>query len=128
MKRPCQGIRSTQHFLPPVTTHKLLQVPPIKLTGHNNVKLIPLDDVDSNYSFAVEGPMTRAAVIKADKDSKINIFCFATFADKHMGILYNDLTGTFPFMSLKRNNCFFIVYHYESNAILVLPITNFSYD
>jgi hypothetical protein len=52
-------------------------------------------------------------------------FCFAAFADKHTGTLYNDLTGTFPFMSLKGNVCFLVVYHYESNAILALPISGF---
>jgi hypothetical protein len=126
MKRPRQGIRSMRRVLPPMMTHKPHQVPPIKPTEHNNIKLIPLDDVDSDYNFGVDRPMTHAAVIKADKDSKTNIFCFAAFADKHTGIIYTDLTGTFPFMSLKRNVCFLIVYHYELNAILALPITNFS--
>jgi hypothetical protein len=31
-------------------------------------------------------------------------------------------------MSLEGNVCFLIVYHYRSNAILALPITNFSND
>jgi len=38
----------------------------------------------------------------------------------------NDLTGTFPFVSLEGNICFLVVYHYESNAILALPISGFS--
>ena len=29
-----------------------------------------------------------------------NVFCFRAFADKNTGILYNDMTGNFPFMSL----------------------------
>ncbi len=62
-------------------------------------------------------------VIVEDDDSSIGIFfCFGAFADKRTGILYNNLTGLFPYMSLKGNVCFLIVYHYESNAILVLPI------
>jgi hypothetical protein len=60
--------------------------------------------------------------------SDANIFCFATFADKQTGILYNDLTSTFPFMSLEGNMCFLIVYNYETNAILALPIAGFSDD
>jgi hypothetical protein len=52
-----------------------------------------------------------------------NIFCFGAFADKRSGIVYNDLTGLFPYMSLQGNICFLIVYHYESNAILALPIS-----
>jgi hypothetical protein len=106
-------------------THELHQVPLIKPTGHDNVKLIPLEDVVSDYSFGVDRPTTRAAAIEADMDSKTNIFCFAAFADKHTGNLYTDLTGTFPFMSLEGDVCFLIVYHYELNAILVLPIKNF---
>jgi hypothetical protein len=58
-----------------------------------------------------------------DEDSSIrNIFCFGAFADKQTGILYNNLTGSFPYMSLEGNVCFLIVYHYESNAILALLI------
>ncbi len=61
-----------------------------------------------------------------DNDSSLqNIFCFSTFADKRTGILYNDLTGLFPYMSLQGNVCLLIVYHYESNAILALPISGF---
>jgi hypothetical protein len=31
-----------------------------------------------------------------------NIYCFAAFADKHTGAIYNDLTGTFPFQVARR--------------------------
>jgi hypothetical protein len=55
---------------------------------------------------------------------KGNMFCFSAFADKHTGTLYNNLTGSFPFMSLDRNMCYLIVYHYETNAILAIPIAN----
>jgi hypothetical protein len=71
-------------------------------------------------------------VINADDMSNMmlnaNLYCFAAFAGKHTGTIYNDLTGTFPFMSLKGNVCFLGVYHYESNAILALPISVFSDD
>ncbi len=67
-------------------------------------------------------------VIEDDMDNQTdaNLFSFAMFADKHTGMLYNDLTGTFPFMSLEGNVCFLVVYHYESNDILALPISGFS--
>ncbi len=55
-------------------------------------------------------------------------FCFAAFADKRTGILYNNLTGTFPFVSLEGNVCFLIVYHYKTSAILALPKAGFSDD
>ncbi len=51
-----------------------------------------------------------------------NIFCFRAFANRHSGILYHDLTGSFPFMLFDGSICFFILYHYESNAILTTPI------
>jgi hypothetical protein len=63
-------------------------------------------------------------VIVEDKDSSVGKnFCFGAFADKRTGILYNDLTGSFPYMSLKGNVCFLIVYHYKSNMILALLIS-----
>jgi hypothetical protein len=43
-------------------------------------------------------------------------------ADKTSGIIYHDLTGNFPFISLDGSICFFVLYHYESNAILAMPI------
>jgi hypothetical protein len=51
-----------------------------------------------------------------------NVFVFGAFADKNSGIVYHDLTGSFPFMSLDGSVCFFILYHYESNSILATPI------
>jgi len=44
------------------------------------------------------------------------------FADKVLGIVYDDCTGDFPYMSLDGNVCFFVMYHYETNAILITPI------
>jgi hypothetical protein len=67
-------------------------------------------------------------MIEDDASSDAKIFCFAAFADKRTGTLYNDLTGLFPFMFLKGNVCFLIVYHYKTNAILALPIKGFRDD
>jgi hypothetical protein len=82
--------------------------------------------------FAPQGNYlhSNANVIEDDNDSTkdANLFCFAAFSDKQMGTLYNDLTGAFPFISREGNICFLIVYHYESNAILALPISGFSND
>ncbi len=71
------------------------------------------------------GPIKHGPnVIVEDDDSSVgNIFCFGTFTDKQTGILYNNLTGLFPYISLKGKMCFLIVYHYKSNAILALPIS-----
>jgi hypothetical protein len=78
----------------------------------------------SEPSFHVEQFKQGPNVIVADEDSSVgNIFCFGAFADKRTGVLYNNLTGTFPYMSLEGNVCFLIVYPYESNAIPTLPIS-----
>jgi hypothetical protein len=39
-------------------------------------------------------------------------------------VVYNDLTGSFPFVLYDGSVCFLVVYHYESNAILATPISN----
>jgi hypothetical protein len=85
-----------------------------------------VDDV-SEPSINI-GPIKHGLnVIVEDDDSSVgNIFCFGAFADKRTGILYNDLTGSIPYMSLEGNVCFLIVYHYESNVILALPIPGFN--
>jgi hypothetical protein len=62
-------------------------------------------------------------LIGEDEDESIaNMFCFDAFANKNSGIVYHDLTGSFPFMSYNGSIYFFILYHYESNAILGTPI------
>jgi hypothetical protein len=38
------------------------------------------------------------------------------------GVVYNDCTGNFPFMSLDENVCFLVMYHYQMNAIFTVPI------
>ena len=84
-----------------------------------------LDDLSVPLLHA--GPLEHGPYDIEDDDSSIgNIFCFGTFADKQTGILYNNLTGLFPYMSLEGNVCFIIIYHYESNAILALPISGFN--
>jgi hypothetical protein len=57
-----------------------------------------------------------------DDVSIANIFCFGAFANKNSGIVYHDLTGSFPFMLFDGNVCFFVLYHYKSNAILASPV------
>ncbi len=44
------------------------------------------------------------------------------FADKIPSVIYNDCTCKFPYMSLDGNVCFFVMYHYKTNAILATPI------
>jgi hypothetical protein len=67
----------------------------------------------------------RHLLINDDEEESAiaNIFAFRAFADKHSEIVYHDLTGSFPFMSLDGSVGFFVLYHYESNSILPTPIT-----
>ena len=67
---------------------------------------------------------TMPYLIRDDEDnaSIANVFCFVAFEDKQNGVMYNDLTGNFPFMSLDVSVCFLVMYHYEANAIFVIPI------
>jgi hypothetical protein len=58
-----------------------------------------------------------------DKESIVNVFCFGAFADKNNGVVYKYLTGSFPFISLDGSICFLVMYHYEANAILTMPIS-----
>jgi hypothetical protein len=91
-----------------------------------NILIAKIED-DSTLSDLIAFPMPHTNIIEND-DNLDNVFVCAAFADKHTGILYSDLTGTFPFMSLEGNICFLVVYHYEANAILALPVANFSND
>ncbi len=119
MKRPHQGIRSTTPQPPrlPMPTQPLPR-------SHNS---------ESEYIYAPhvnDDMIDNGPNYIADKENSTdsNIFCFSAFADKRSGIIYNDLTGSFPCMSLQGNICFLIVYHYESNAILTLPIPSLNND
>ncbi len=61
-------------------------------------------------------------ISKDEEESIANVFVFGAFADKNNGIVYHDLTGLFPFMSLDGSVCFFVLYHYKLNCILTTPI------
>jgi hypothetical protein len=92
--------------------------------AHTHVHVMDNNDEDSEDSIPIHVP--HGNVIESDDDSNGNVFVFAAFADKRNGTLYSDLTGTFPFMSLEGNVCFLILYHYETNAIMAVPIANFT--
>jgi hypothetical protein len=123
MKRPHQGIRSTTAQ----QTH-----PPPSGRQEPTVHAAPIADKDSWIDNISEtsiqvGPFNHgpAVLVEDDNSSVGNMFCFAAFADKRTGVLYDNLTGSFPYMSLEGNVCYLIVYRYESNAILGLPISGF---
>ncbi len=94
----CSGLDSTLD-LPQMDTVPVFPVPAFK--AHLEPNLISMDD-----------------------DELIdNIFCFGAFANRNSGIIYHNLTGLIPFVSFNGSVCFFILYHYELNAILITPIS-----
>jgi hypothetical protein len=112
MKQPRHSIhiiRSTRHHPAPMTQ----PASPV----------LPLFEAIPVYPWPAYGLRPGPNVIMDDDDKSIaNIFCFGAFANRNSGILYHDLTGWFLVMSLDGSVCFFLFYHYESNAILVTPI------
>jgi len=121
MKRPKKGIRSTKKQ--------------VKTKGDSNIPCIPVpvpQAATHPLPLFVEprpynGPAYNAHMevnYIPDDESIANVFCFGAFADKVSGVVYNDLTGNFPFMSIDGSVCFFVLYHYKRNTILVKPIAN----
>ena len=112
MKRPRHGIRSTRIWTPVEMMAKPIQVVPVP----DN---LPGDNAHPEWHPLPSGPNLIA---DNDDQSIANIFCFGAFADRQSGIVYHDLMGSFPFMSFDGSLCFFVLYHYKSNAILAMPI------
>ncbi len=125
MHRPHQGIISTQKCTNDGTP---LPIAPVT-TDVNHVWAQSVHSESlrlSNYVAITPQPRDAILIEPDNDDYEATIFCFAAFADKHTGVIYSDLTGSFPFMSLEGNMCFLIVYHYNTNAILALPIADFT--
>ncbi len=119
MKHPRHGIKSTWPKKGGGAVVLLEPVPQIA------PPVLPL--VKPNVTPAFPGPAYGAKqgpnVIADDTDELVaNIFCFGVFANRHSGIVYHNLMGSFPFMLFDGSICFFILFHYESNAILATPI------
>jgi hypothetical protein len=85
--------------------------------------VLPIFVEPPQYHGPAYGARSQANIIP-DDESIANVFCFGAFADKMSGVVYNDLTGNFPFMSIDGSVCFFVMYQYETNAILVKAIKN----
>jgi hypothetical protein len=120
MKHPRHGIRNTTPKAgaapapnAPVITFPTAPAPSVHSEDTSVYKeLIPKNGANEPH-----------LIISEDKEESIaNIFAFGAFADKNNGIVYEDLTGLFPFMSLDGSVCFFVLYHYKLNCILPTPI------
>jgi hypothetical protein len=122
MKRPRHGVQSTT---PKAGRELAPHVPVI------TVPPTPVPSIHSNDSSVyithnpIEGAMEPHLIISDDDDESIaNIFAFGAFANKNNGVVYHDLTGSFPFMSLDGSVCFVVLYHYKLNCILPAPIAS----
>ncbi len=92
MKRPRHGIKST-------TPREKATQPNTQLPNIT----VPMQPVKS-----ISDDSEQTSVIFLSGESIANVFVFGAFADKNNGIVYHDLTGSFPFMSLDGSVCFFI--------------------
>jgi hypothetical protein len=122
MKRPRKGLRSTTRKTPNANANTTPQC--------INPEAVQVDESESetgnNESSEEEEPQEEyfSNIIPEVEDESIaNVFCFGAFTDKMTGVVYNDCTGNFPFMSLDGNVCFLVMYHYETNAIFAIPIS-----
>ncbi len=117
MKRPRHGIRSTGAMTRQPTN------PPVQPAGPREFDIpILLEPVWMPAPDNFELPQLHQPNIIDEDESIANIFCYGAFADKMSGVVYNDLTGLFPFVSFDGSVCFLVMYVYEANAILATPI------
>ena len=119
MKQPQHGIRSK--------TPKLVKPTAVQPVGEvtHHLPIAPTQGIPIHLPPPpVMQNTTMPNLIVDDEDDALiaNVFCFGSFADKQSGIMYNDLTGNFPFMLLDGSVCFLVMYHYEANAIFAIPI------
>jgi hypothetical protein len=121
MKQPKTGIRSIRKKVTTKGENNVLTVPaPVPQVAPPPLPLFvePLPYNGPAYSARMDVNLIL------DDELIAYVFCFGAFANKNNGIVYNDLTGNFPFMSIDGSVCFFVLYHYEMNAILVKPVVN----
>ncbi len=119
MRHPKHGIKSTRPKPPKesgITKIPVISYPP-------QVEQMEVPEVHIKEQPSPVQATNLPNLIGDDGNESIaNVFCFGAFAKKNSGIVYHDLTGSFLFMSYNGSICFFILYHYESNAILGTPI------
>jgi hypothetical protein len=119
MKRPRHGIKSTTPRKKTTQQDIVVPLQPVKSRSDSSEQMSVIFSEQSSSEY---NPQRPTLIVDDSKGSIANLFVFGAFADKNNGIVYHDLTGSFPFMSLDGSICFFILYHYESNSILATPI------
>jgi hypothetical protein len=123
MKCPHHGIMSTRPKAPKLKPIPIIPNAPRQPAAQINPLVLPLFHEVQAYPGPGYGTTTGPNLIGDDDNESIaNDFCVEAFADKYNGIVNHDLTVSFPFMPYKESIWFFILYHYESNSILTMPI------
>ena len=108
MKQLRKGICSTRTTKPTTATQVYPLLPrPQRVEDHTMPSLNHPQD-NREVDDRTIGPPTHL-IQKLDGYSIANVFCFGAFADKLSGVIYNDCTGDFPYMSLDGNICFFVM-------------------
>jgi hypothetical protein len=103
MKRPKHGIKSTCPKLPKESG--ITKIPVISYPPHVEQMVVP--KVLIKEQPRPLHPTNLPNLIGDNSHESIaNVFCFGAFADKNNGIVYHDLTGSFPFMSYDGSVCF----------------------
>ncbi len=119
MKCPKHGIKST-HPKPPKESG-ITKIPVISYPPQVNQMEVPKVLIEEQPR-PIHDTKLPNLIGDNSNESIANVFCFGAFANKNSGIICHNLTGSFPFMLYNGSICFFILYHYESNAILGTPI------
>ncbi len=121
MKQPRKGIQSTCTTKPMTATQVYPLLPrPQQVEDHT---MPGLSHPQHNNKVGNRTIGLPPYLIQELNDNSIaNIICFGAFADKLSGVVYNNCTGNFPYMSLDGNICFFVMYHYKTHTILITPI------
>jgi hypothetical protein len=123
MKRQRKGLRSTTRKTPNDYTNTTPQrISPDAVVQVDESESETGNDESSEEEEPQEEYFSNI-IPEVEDESIANVFCFGTFADKMTGVVYNDCTGNFPFMSLDGYVCFFVMYHDETNAIFCHPDT-----
>jgi hypothetical protein len=99
MKRPQHSLCSTQRNIPTDNNAPAPHAVPL----HKHIVPIIVNDNKRDKFDNIANQTANVNVIHDNDISNSNLFCFAAFADKQTGTMYNNLTVLFPYMSLKGN-------------------------
>jgi hypothetical protein len=126
MKWPWHGIRSTRLKNVTLLQAGLGVVPsPVPLLLQIPIVTLPIWVPLGKPNLAKQDawPAPTPNVINEDCNKSIaNVFCYSSFANRHSGVVYNNLTGNFSFVLFDGSICYLVMYMYKPNAILATPI------